>query len=166
MENAFWNNIFKKSDESESQQLLALKKVPIFQGLSDREFNSILKIVHHRTFDKEEFIFKSNTPGLGMYIISHGQVKLDGKDTDGKGMKFATLNPGDFFGEISLISEENRIFNALAISNCELIAFFRTDLLEIITRSPKLGNKILLNLATVLGNRLINTNEFLINGVK
>ena len=76
------------------------------------------------------------------------------------------MNPGDFFGEISLISEENRIFNALAISNCELIAFFRTDLLEIITRSPKLGNKILLNLATVLGNRLINTNEFLTNGVR
>jgi hypothetical protein len=42
-----------------------------------------------------------------------------------------------------------------------LVAFFRSDLLDIITRSPKLGNKILLNLATVLGNRLKSTKELL-----
>ncbi len=164
MENAFWKNIFKKSDGAESQTLMALKQVPIFQGLSDREFNSISKIVHHRSFDEGEFIFKSNTPGLGMYIILHGKVKVHGIDTDGKEIEFAQLNSGDFFGEISLISEDDRSANASAVNNCELVAFFRTDLLEIITRSPKLGNKILLNLATVLGNRLTHTNELLTNG--
>ena len=166
MENAFWKNIFRKEDKAESQTLLALKQVPIFQGLSEREFNSISKIVHHRSFDEGEYIFKSQTPGLGMYIILEGGVKVHGIGTGGNEIQFATLNSGDFFGEISLISEDDRSANASAISNCELVAFFRTDLLDIITRSPKLGNKILLNLATVLGNRLTQTNELLTNGEK
>ena len=123
----------------------------------------VSKIVHHRGYDADEFVFQSDTPGLGMYIILQGEAVLNGVNANGEKVEFIQLSSGDSFGEISLISEDDRIANAVAVSSCKLVAFFRSDLLDIITRSPKLGNKILLNLATVLGNRLTRNNELLIN---
>jgi len=160
----FWNNIFKTDSSESTQTILVLKQVPIFNGLSDRDFNTVAKIVHHREYEVDEFVFQSGTPGLGMYIIIKGDAVIKGANSKGENIEFSQLSSGDSFGEISLISEDNRSTNAMAVSPCKLVAFFRSDLLDIITRSPKLGNKILLNLATVLGNRLTKTNELLING--
>ncbi|MBT5078677.1 MAG: cyclic nucleotide-binding domain-containing protein [Candidatus Marinimicrobia bacterium] len=159
--NAFWNNIFKSDSNESSQTILALKQVPIFDGLSNRELNSVSKIVHHREYDIDEFVFQSGTPGLGMYIILQGEAVIKGVKADGENIEFSQLTSGDFFGEISLISEDDRSANAVVVSPCKLVAFFRSDLLDIITRSPKLGNKILLNLATVLGSRLTSTKDLL-----
>ncbi|MBT7377018.1 MAG: cyclic nucleotide-binding domain-containing protein [Candidatus Marinimicrobia bacterium] len=159
--NAFWNNIFKSDSNESSQTILALKQVPIFDGLSNRELNSVSKIVHHREYDIDEFVFQSGTPGLGMYIILQGEAVIKGVKADGENIEFSQLTSGDFFGEISLISEDDRSANAVVVSPCKLVAFFRSDLLDIITCSPKLGNKILLNLATVLGSRLTSTKDLL-----
>ena len=164
IKNAVWNNIFKVDPSDTTQTISILKQVPIFNGLSDRDFNTMEKILHLREYEVDEFVFQSGTPGLGMYIIIQGEVVIKGENSKGEKIVFAQLFSGDFFGEVSLISEDDRSTNAMAISSCKLVAFFRSDLLEIITRSPKLGNKILLNLATVLGNRLTKTNELLING--
>ena len=164
MKNTFWKNIFKDDSSESSQTILVLKQVPIFDRLSDRELNTVSKIVHHREYDTDEFVFQSGTPGLGMYIILQGEAVLNGVNVDGEKVEFSQLSSGDSFGEISLISEDDRIANAVVLSSCKLVAFFRSDLLDIITRSPKLGNKILLNLATALGNRLTRNNELLING--
>ena len=160
MKDTFWKNIFKSDSNESSQTILALKQAPIFDGLSDREFNMVSKIVHHRGYDADEFVFQSDTPGLGMYIILQGEAVLNGVNADGEKVEFTQLSSGDSFGEISLISEDDRIANAVAVSSCKLVAFFRSDLLDIITCSPKLGNKILLNLATVLGNRLPETMNY------
>ncbi|MBC8312002.1 MAG: cyclic nucleotide-binding domain-containing protein [Candidatus Marinimicrobia bacterium] len=164
IKNAVWKNIFKTDSSESAQTILALKQVPIFDGLTDYELNTISKIVHHREYEIDELVFQSGTPGLGMYVILQGEAVIKGTNSKGENIEFAQLSSGDFFGEISLISEDNRSANAMAVSACKLVAFFRSDLLEIITRSPKLGNKILLNLATVLGKRLTRTNELLITG--
>jgi CRP-like cAMP-binding protein len=161
MKNALWNNIFKTDSSESTQTILVLKQVSIFNGLSDRDFNTVAKIVHHREYEVDEFVFQSGTPGLGMYIILQGEAVIKGVKADGENIEFSQLTSGDFFGEISLISEDDRSANAVVVSPCKLVAFFRSDLLDIITRSPKLGNKILLNLATVLGNRLKSTKELL-----
>ena len=98
-----------------------------------------------------------------MNIILQGEVIIQGLDAKGKDIKFSNLLKGDFFGEIALISEESRSVNAVVKLPSKMVALFRSDLLNIIQRFPKLGNKILLNLATVLGTRLIRAHEIIIN---
>jgi len=162
MKLAFWKNLFQSGSIEVSQNILTLKQAPLFGGLSDHELIVLSKIVHNRKYDIDEFVFKSGMPAMGMYIILKGQVVLNGINTDGNQVEFSQLSAGDSFGEISLISENNRIANAVAVSSCELVAFSRSDLIDLIVRSPKLGNKILLNLATILGSRLIQNNQLLI----
>ena len=101
----FWNNIFKSNGSKSSPTILALKQVPIFDGLSDRDFNTISKIVHHREYEVDEFVFQSGTPGLGMYIILQGEAVIKGVNSEGENIELTQLSSGNFFGEISLISE-------------------------------------------------------------
>ncbi|MFQ6609411.1 MAG: cyclic nucleotide-binding domain-containing protein [Fidelibacterota bacterium] len=157
----FWQNIFKRDNKKDSHIRLTIKQVPIFETLSKRELASVENILHTRKYLKGETIFKENTPGLGMYIILNGEISINGQDTGGSKMEFAHLSNGDFFGEISLIDDSNRSATAMAFTDCELAAFFRDDLMDIITKTPKTGNKILLNLANVISRRLKHTNDLL-----
>ncbi|MCK4448175.1 MAG: cyclic nucleotide-binding domain-containing protein, partial [Candidatus Marinimicrobia bacterium] len=68
---------------------------------------------------------------------------------------------GDFFGELSLLDEEVRSASAIAKDHSTLLGFLRPDLFSLLERNPELGNKILLNLARVIGARLRKTNELL-----
>ena len=158
MKNPLWSNIFKKKKPTDSHIQLTLKQVPVFDGLSTRNLTAIEDIVHERHFVKDEIIFKESTPGLGMYIILKGNVSITGVTSDNKSVEYAKLGQGDFFGEVSLIDESDRSATAIAGSDCHLMAFFKVELMDILTHSPKLGNKILLNLARVISTRLKTTN--------
>ena len=157
MVHPIWTNIFRGLQRKKSKTEIALKLVPVFENLKKRELKEIRKIVHKREFLKNEYVFKYSTPGLGMYVIIEGEIVIEGED----GTEFARLGNGDFFGETALISEDKRSANAKAHSDAQVIAFFRSDLLEIIRRSPAFGTKILFNLANIMAKRLKKSNALI-----
>tara|TARA_Y100000590_G_C15352544_1_gene875769 strand:+ start:232 stop:741 length:510 start_codon:yes stop_codon:yes gene_type:complete len=158
MSHPIWSNIFK-AIYGESKTEITLKKVPIFENLKRKELREIQKIVHKREFLEGEYVFRLNTPGLGMYIVLKGKIRIEGQD----GTEFAVLSSGDFFGETALINEDKRSANAKALEDTQIVAFFRSDLLEIIRRNPVFGTKILFNLCKTITFRLKKTNTLLQN---
>lgn len=136
--------------------LEALNHVPIFENLLSSELKEVAKLTHERTYKKNEFIFKKMAPAEGMYVILSGNVQIVDPDSD---ITITSLKTNDFFGELALLDEEPRSASAIAITQSRLIGFFRTDLLTLMERSPELGNKLLLNLSRVLGERLRRTNQ-------
>ena len=159
---AIYKNYFKKN-ENVSPILKSILNVPIFKNLSNKELKEVLKLTHERHYKKDEYIFKKMAPSEGMYVIVSGDVKILDPDT---GTSFALLRNDDFFGELALLDEEPRSASAIAQCPSKLIGFFRTDLLTLIKRSPELGNKILINLARILGERLRKTNEELTTSIE
>ena len=155
---ALYKNYFK-GEKEDNPILKALQNVPIFSNLSKKELKEVTRLTHERTYKMDESIFKKMAPSEGMYVIVTGNVNILDPDT---GTSFASLKNHDFFGELALLDEEPRSASAIAKSPSKLIGFFRTDLLTLMKRSPELGNKILLNLSRILGERLRKTNEELL----
>ncbi|HMK49098.1 MAG TPA: cyclic nucleotide-binding domain-containing protein [Thermodesulfovibrionales bacterium] len=153
---ALWQNIFRlrqnKTDEIDD----ILLKIPIFQDLRPRDLNIIKRILHTREYKSNENIFNEGDVGLGMYIIVKGKVRIV-YSTDCQVL--AELGEGDFFGELSLLDESPRSAAAIASSQCVLMCFFKPELLDLLERNPKLGNKLLFKLAWTIGERLKSTNE-------
>ena len=69
MKNAVWPNLFRGWNRTESDTVYTLRQVPVFKGFSNKEFNELEKLVHHRNYSSDDFVFKNRAPGEGMYII-------------------------------------------------------------------------------------------------
>ena len=152
---AIYQNYFKKGNDV-NPIIKVLENVPIFEHLTEKELSEVLRLTHERTYKKDEHVFKKLAPAEGMYVILDGGVLITDSDSE---TIFATLESGDFFGELALLDEEPRSASAISTMPSRLIGFFRTDLLTLMKKSPELGNKILLNLSRVLGERLRRTNQ-------
>ena len=155
---AIYQNFFKKGNDV-NPIIQVLENVPIFEHLTKKELSEVVRLTHERTFKKDEHVFKKLAPAEGMYVILDGGVLITDSDSE---TVFATLESGDFFGELALLDEEPRSASAISTMPSRLIGFFRSDLLTLIKRYPELGNKILLNLSRVLGERLRETNKNII----
>jgi len=162
LKSALWPNVFKGWNKTESETVLTLKSVPVFKGFTDKEFSELEQLIHRRTYKPNEYVFKNQAPGEGMYIIVFGGVKISIGSRQGKEQVLAELTAGDFFGELALLGDEPRSASAIATDHSKLLGFFKPDLFSLLERNPVLGNKVLMNLAQVIGERLRKTNQLLV----
>lgn len=135
---------------------VVLKKMPIFEKLSHRELQAIIRILHAREYQPEEIIFRENEPGLGMYIIEKGKVAILSESAK---LQLTELGNGDFFGEIALLDAAPRSATAIAKEPCRIFGFFQPDLFGLIERNPQLGVKIVLAISRLVCERLRQTNQ-------
>ncbi len=157
MAETLWENILKRREREHSVASI-LKNTPIFSDLSRRELNIIENIIHRRRYRDGEIIFRQGDPGVGMYVIAKGQVRIFMTNSAGVSVELVMLQPGDFFGETAVIDRGERSASAQAVGDTELLGFFRPDLFDIIDRFPRMGAKILLKIALVYSERLRHTN--------
>jgi CRP-like cAMP-binding protein len=91
-----------------------------------------------------------------MYIIAKGVVSIQSEPS---GRELVELSDGGFFGEIALLNEVIRTATARAKTDCLLLSLFQPDLLGLLDRNPRLGVKILLALARLVGIRLVEVSD-------
>ena len=136
----------RKEDETATCKLL--KRVPIFQDLTGRELHQVEQMLYGpRDWRPREAIVNQGDPGMGMYIVVSGQVRVAQLGDDGVEQQLATLTPGDFFGEQALVDGAPRPASACAVLPCSLLFFCRPDLLELLENNTLLALKIVQGLA-------------------
>jgi len=133
-----------------------LRSIPIFSELGRRELAAVERILHKREYSSGEVIFRQDEPGLGMYIIESGRVSIL---TDDSLNNMTELGDGEFFGELPLLDGGSRSATAVAKTSTRIFGFFQPDLFGLIERDPRLGVKIVLSLAAIIGMRLRAVNE-------
>lgn len=146
----------RKADEEPDRLSDILRRIPIFEELSKREIAALERILHKREYKRDEVIFRQDEPGMGMYIIESGQVAIISEPAE---VHLSELGSGEFFGELALLDEAPRSATAIAQTECKIFGFFQPDLFALLDRSPRLGVKIVLRLAKIIGERLRRAND-------
>ena len=80
-----------------------LQQVPLFSGLGRRELERVAHSMKERRFRKGDVVTTEGQGGVGFFVIDEGEA-----DVTVKGEERARLGPGDYFGEIALITESDR----------------------------------------------------------
>jgi CRP/FNR family cyclic AMP-dependent transcriptional regulator len=155
---SFWTNIFNSPAEKTNLRK-SLQLIPLFSELPGRDLSNLLNIIHHRNYLAGEYIFYQGDPGIGLYIINDGEVKIQRTDENNNVVPLATFFPGDFFGELALVDGEKRSASATAKTDCRLAVIFKPDLDEFIDAYPRKGIKILQGISQVVAVRLRKLNE-------
>jgi len=154
MNNVFWSNIFRKPGDELDRITKLWQQTPLFQGIPDRHTRFLCGKMHVREFGDNEAIFSRGDQAAGAILVLQGQVRIS---TDM--VELASLESGDFFGEIALAAPETRIADATAITASRLVYFLKQDLEEWIESEPRLGAHFLMNLASTLARRLLEANR-------
>ena len=157
-----FSHILPRRDRGQGPPAKVLKKAPIFQDLSRREFQKIDDILHRRRFASKEEIVREGELSVGMHVIVSGEVEIfqvgDGECT----RRLAILGPGDFFGEQALLDEKvTRTASAIASKSCLTISVCKADLLKLLKHNPRLGLKIVRRLSEIILTRWRHSNRLL-----
>jgi CRP/FNR family transcriptional regulator, cyclic AMP receptor protein len=132
-----------------------LGEILLFSGLSEAELNLIAQRVRQRRYRESEIIFHRDDPGVALYIILSGKVKIHNETVEGGDVIHAVFSDGEFFGELSLLDGAERSADVSTIEATEVLVLTREDLLECIKQHPQIG----INILSVLAKRIRNLNE-------
>ncbi|NUN48849.1 MAG: protein kinase [Candidatus Brocadiae bacterium] len=91
-----------------------LKSLDVFSSLSTPSFDRLGALVRARTYAAGDAIIRRGEPGDAMYIIHRGAVRIPILDPAGREKFVAALGPGDFFGEMSLMTGDPRSADVIA----------------------------------------------------
>jgi len=132
-----------------------LKRVPLFEGLSEAEVEALAKVAMLRVFPRDRVVIMAEEEGDSLFVIHRGQVKVSIVSEDGREVILSILGEGDFFGEMSLLDGHPRSANVTTTQETELLMVRRADFLRFIQNSPKTAIKLL----SVLAGRLRKTDR-------
>ena len=139
----------------EADPLLAvLGELPIFDELSQGDLAKVERIVHHRRFSAGEAVIRAWAPRTGMFVVLSGEVDVVRHLEDGTSEPIGRLGEGELLGEFAILDDTPRSTSIVAAGPCELVGFFRPDLMDLIQTDPKLGFKILYRMSQILGKRM------------
>jgi cAMP-dependent protein kinase regulator len=90
------------------QELKELQASTLFSSFEREALVEILASTELRSFDEGDIIVTEGEEGSSLFLIVGGTVKVFTRTDDGSNVPLAELGPGDFFGEVSLLTGKPR----------------------------------------------------------
>ena len=120
----------------------ALKRAPLFEGLSRGELEELAKRTDDLDFAAGKVLCTEGESGGEFYVIMEGEVEV----TRG-GQKLATSGDGDFFGEVSLVEDVPRTATVTAATPVRCFVLTRGRFLTLLDDQPGVERKVMRALA-------------------
>ena len=125
----------------------SLKKVPLFADLDDKEREGIAGRMVERRFMAGDTLTEQGASGIGFFVIEEGtaDVTVDG---EAKG----SVGPGDYFGEVALLSDATRTRTATLTATTDMLTqgMNAWDFKSLVESNAELASKLLAAMASYI----------------
>jgi CRP-like cAMP-binding protein len=128
-----------------SDRVELLQRVPLFAGLDRRELESIASGLKPVRFSPGQQVTTEGGGGVGFFVIEDGDASV----TVG-GSERGRLGPGDYFGEIALITKSDRTATITAESELRCLGMTSWEFRPLVEGSGAIAWKLLEALAKKL----------------
>lgn len=146
----------REKQGASAQQVKFLKKIAFFQDFDDHELKQLLNVSRWLKVPQGTLVIKEDTMEKVFYILVKGHVSVFITLDGGKTMELTTLQTGDTFGEMALVSETRRTAGVKTTSEC-FILMVEPDILN--HASVFLQLKFYRRFCEILVTRLIAANK-------
>ncbi len=121
-----------------------LKVSPIFDALSKKQLESIAATSRILSLSASDAIIQEGEDrSIGFYVLASGTAEVT-KD----GAVVATYGPGDYFGEIALLSDDTaRTATVTATSDAEVLGLTKWDFRALVSSEPDIAVQVMGELA-------------------
>src|SRR5256886_5467895 len=112
-----------------------LREEPLFECLSDAQIDNLVKEARLNYFGRGERVIQEGAEGASMFVLVRGAARV-WVSKNGTSIPVATLSAGDCFGEMSLLTGENRTATVQAESDCYVLEIGKPVMADVIRDTP------------------------------
>ena len=127
--------------------IAALQQIPLFRTLNDEEISRLAPRLKHLSFAPGEMILRQGDDGESMFLILQGRAGVLLTNSAGLTEQVATLQAGDFFGEMSLLTGEKRSATVTGQSLVECLRLDKADLYDMLSSRAEIAEDMSLVIA-------------------
>ncbi|MBI4398261.1 MAG: patatin-like phospholipase family protein [Candidatus Omnitrophica bacterium] len=137
----------KKSDFTKEY---SLQNIPLFAGLTPIEINTLEKYVRLVECKRGDIIYEQGAESDAFYVIISGRFKVLQKNKNQESHIIAYYHRGDYFGEVSLLTEKPHSVTIQAVNDALIFKIDKKDFLKLLADTPSIS----VHLSRSLGMRL------------
>ena len=119
-----------------------LRQIPLFADLHDHTLQRIAELSSEFEEPSGRVLVEVGQPGSGMFVLEEGTVEVqtpNGRHWD--------LGPGEFFGELALLTDHPRNARIQAKTPVRCLAISRLDFQKLLKEEPDIAQAMLPRLA-------------------
>jgi CRP-like cAMP-binding protein len=122
-----------------------LQKVPLFADLDERDLEQIAATMRERRFAAGDTVTEEGAGGAGFFVVESGEA-----DVTVDGVARRTIGPGDYFGEIALLTGSDRTATITATSDMLCYGMTPWDFKPLVETNSTIAWKLLTAMAEKL----------------
>jgi len=130
-----------------ADRLTILQRTPLFQRLNRRQIERLGKRFVERSYEPGDKIVTQGKGGEGFFIIMEGQVEVVRELAGGTETALHTLEVGDFFGEMALLTERLRAASVVATQPTCCLVLTHWDFFGLLREDADMAVAVLQELA-------------------
>lgn len=123
---------------SKNEKVELLRRIPLFAACTRRELIEVALVADEREAGADEVLMEQGRPGREFFLLIDGTVVVRRH-----GRKLANLGPGDWFGEIALLTFKPRSATVTAITPCRLLVIQDRSFRQVVEASPRIALRVL-----------------------
>lgn len=142
------------SDAEPKVILEKLRRIRLFDPLSDEQLMPLAEWMFESHFDKETVIFhESDLPsetGRKIYFVMEGCIKLVKYSSDGESTIVRLVSVGEFFGVTGALTNRELPFSAIALMDTNVLTMDSEHFVQAVNQYPQLALDMIVALGEVL----------------
>lgn len=139
----------------------ALKASALFEGFTDTGLTILSGICGPKNFPAGVPLFVEGMLADSLFIVAEGRVQLAMKGSKGEAISMGELGPGDWLGELSLITTGQRQCTATAATPVMAFEIRQGDFQKLLGTKPQACIKLLMAICTQFGQKVIANKDAL-----
>jgi len=138
-----------------------LREIGLFGALDDTALAYLASSLEIMSRGADEVIFLEGDEAREFYVVLRGEVEIYKVLKRSAEARLATLTPGHWFGEMSVLDVKRRSASVRTLLPCRLLVITARDLDALYRRDLKSYTLVVLNVARELARRLRMVDELL-----
>ena len=128
----------------------SLESVELFSCLPEVDFQEVERACKWRRFSRGDTILTQDETGNDVYFIMDGEARVLIFWGSGRTVTYASLEPGDYFGELSAIDELPRSATVVARTKCTVVVLPGDQFRRLATSNSRIALLVMKKLASVV----------------
>jgi CRP-like cAMP-binding protein len=134
------------TEAEEVEDVARLRELPLFSEIDEEHMPLVAGCANPFEVEAGFVLIEHGQPGSGMFVLLDGTVEVDLPNREP-----LTLGPGEFFGELSLLTDTYRVARVRATTPVRGLAISRTEFWRMLHDEPGVA----LGMLPVLARRLV-----------